>query len=592
MKNYYEILQVDNSADGNEIKKAYARLLRKYPPEKCPEEFKEIREAYETLSNSKTRAEYDVFSKYKDEIDAHMTAGTQAMDEEDYEKAGLEFKKILVLEPSLSFARNYLGLSLMYSDKLDEAIVQFAKLNEDNPDNATYLYNLGMAYKNKEEYSKAEEVLIRATQIDKLNPSPIIALSNLYYEQENFKLAAKVLRDAIEEDGVVDFQDFIYFFELVEQNIYQGEIDMAEAVINEIEEILPDDKEAREYVAWKFANLAYELYKVKAYTLAGHIAKRASIIDPDNESISVIHKSSKELSEAFKLFDKLIKDDNIIGPIKGPIYYYLFDEETDEDERTKSIEENIEAIYFCVEYRSEEVENSIRHLVAHYKPLYELCKELFDDVMKDAQQKHKEEKQWEKLKDDSAVANGFKRLIALWLTPDLSKSERDKYFDSIMNELKRESGNRLKVSLDVLRYKYRDLYNLNEEFFKELEKAIRHDAHTSQSSSYSSHNTSNSSYNPSNKTYNQSHSSQSSSDCFVATAAFGTPWASEINILRQWRDEVLIKSIPGRLFVKTYYRIGPYAAKLVEKSELLKGMVRKVIYKIIKEIANNRAISR
>jgi len=575
MKNYYEVLQIEESAGEKEIKKAYIKLLRTYPPEKCPEEFKEIREAYEILNNAKTRAEYDVFSKYKDEIDTHMNVGINAMEEEDYNKAALEFKKILVLEPSLSFARNYLGLTLMYGKNLDEAIIQFEKVIEDNPENATYLFNLGSAYEQKEEYGKAEKLLIKAAQIDKLNPSIIIALSGLYFGQRKYELAVKVLRDAITEDGVIDFQDFIYFFELVEQSIYRGEMALAESIINEIEEILPDDKEAKEYVAWKFGKLAYQLFQAKVYVLSARIAERASIIDPDDESIRSLHKSSKELDEAFSLFDKLIKDESIIGPIKGPIYYYLFGDEMDEDELDNDVDENFKVIGNYIAHGSKEIEDSLRRLNTYYKPLYLLRKELFDDILQRAQVNIKISEQWAMLERDSYVVNSFKRLIALWLAEDISESERDRYFDISMKELEHESTDRIRVSLNRLKSNYRSLYDLNDNFFKKLENALVNDYSTN-SSNIKSHNTSN----------------QSSDSCFVATAAFGTPLADEINILRQWRDKVLINSITGRLFVKTYYKIGPYAAKLVERSGFLKGLIRKIIYRIIKQIANNKAISR
>ena len=66
-RDYYEVLGVSKSADENEIKKAYRKLALKYHPDKNPddasaeEKFKEAAEAYEVLSNTEKRAQYDRF---------------------------------------------------------------------------------------------------------------------------------------------------------------------------------------------------------------------------------------------------------------------------------------------------------------------------------------------------------------------------------------------------------------------------------------------------------------------------------------------------------------------------------------------------
>lgn len=69
-RNYYDILGVSRDATADEIKKAYRKLARRFHPDLNPgdkaaeERFKDIGEAYEVLSDTEKRSQYDQFSRY------------------------------------------------------------------------------------------------------------------------------------------------------------------------------------------------------------------------------------------------------------------------------------------------------------------------------------------------------------------------------------------------------------------------------------------------------------------------------------------------------------------------------------------------
>jgi parallel beta-helix repeat protein len=69
----------------------------------------------------------------------------------------------------------------------------------------------------------------------------------------------------------------------------------------------------------------------------------------------------------------------------------------------------------------------------------------------------------------------------------------------------------------------------------------------------------------------------SPSGCFIATAAYGTPTAEQINVLREFRDDVLLKSTMGSQFVSLYYQISPPIANFIAGHEVLRTLVRELL---------------
>ncbi|MCA9711239.1 MAG: hypothetical protein KDK70_35705 [Myxococcales bacterium] len=65
--------------------------------------------------------------------------------------------------------------------------------------------------------------------------------------------------------------------------------------------------------------------------------------------------------------------------------------------------------------------------------------------------------------------------------------------------------------------------------------------------------------------------------CFVATAAWGAPWAERVQALRWFRDRYLKSQPMGAAFVAFYYSSSPPLARMIARSPLARGIARTML---------------
>ncbi|MBI3996826.1 MAG: hypothetical protein HY352_04135 [Candidatus Omnitrophica bacterium] len=71
------------------------------------------------------------------------------------------------------------------------------------------------------------------------------------------------------------------------------------------------------------------------------------------------------------------------------------------------------------------------------------------------------------------------------------------------------------------------------------------------------------------------------SACFIATAAYGSPMAKEIQVLQQFRDDVLLAHPSGRALVKWYEHLSPPIAQAIARHPALRSAVRLLLRPVV-----------
>lgn len=76
--------------------------------------------------------------------------------------------------------------------------------------------------------------------------------------------------------------------------------------------------------------------------------------------------------------------------------------------------------------------------------------------------------------------------------------------------------------------------------------------------------------------------------CFIATMVYGHYNASEVLVLRRFRDECLIPYFAGRVFVNLYYAISPYMVKVFRNNRFINACFKSMLDPLVAVIAKKQ----
>ena len=69
--------------------------------------------------------------------------------------------------------------------------------------------------------------------------------------------------------------------------------------------------------------------------------------------------------------------------------------------------------------------------------------------------------------------------------------------------------------------------------------------------------------------------------CFIASAAYGSDYNSQVDILYEFRDKHLLTNSAGRAFAEYYYENSPPIARFIEENDWSKPVARWILLPVV-----------
>jgi len=309
----------------NEIKKAYFKLVREYPPDRYPNQFMKIREAYEVLINENSRQEYDSLNSLPPVVRLYYQGGLQAMENEDPEEAIKCLKVISRVYPRYSIINSLLGDAYLENENSGKAICIFEKLVAQEPDNASYIRRLAHSYSMRGWHHKAIERYQEALELDEDNLSLWLGLIGSYFETDNIASATKTLKEGLAVSNKKGWDNLTLYFQIIAIDLVTENHEELKQHLQDLKSKALTDENNKTNTAWFLALLANKLNSAGLPELAiDAVETAATLLPEDPEIASITAEISKQSTIDLKM-DELIDDpaiDNDLARLLHLLNYF------------------------------------------------------------------------------------------------------------------------------------------------------------------------------------------------------------------------------------------------------------------------------
>ncbi|GAU77728.1 DnaJ domain-containing protein [Fusibacter sp. 3D3] len=299
MQDHYKVLHIERQVEPLEIKKAYFKMVRKFPPDRYPNEFMDIRSAYEILIDPHTRQQYDICDNMPLPAKLNFDKGKQLLEKGFVDSAIPFLEAAKALYPNYTVIDALLGEAYLKNENSGKAINIFESLVEIESQNASFAGKLAHAYLSRGWHKKATVQYKKALLLDEDN----ISLWNGYIESfltsGALEDAQKAALDGIKVSQKNGWNSLGLYYHIIQIDTVSMNFPALNEHLDQIKKLAHQNEEEKENVAW-FLMMIGKFLQGHAYIEESiNFAKAAYELSPNN---SEIQKNKKELDEKASLF--------------------------------------------------------------------------------------------------------------------------------------------------------------------------------------------------------------------------------------------------------------------------------------------------
>ncbi|NNU78339.1 tetratricopeptide repeat protein [Clostridium estertheticum] len=386
MKDYYEILELTALASKEDIKMAYFKSVRKYPPDRFEVEFMNIRKAYEILSNEKTRKQYDSINNLDSDVKENYSLARTYMEEEELNKAIKILQKMQKEDSKSLIVKVLLAEVYLKNSNSGKALTVYEELTLEEPENSAFAGYLANAYLNRGWHKKAILAYNKAIELDSDNISLWLGLSEAYVESNEYFNARNVLEKALEV--VTDIKDnTTIYLELITIDMNFEMFSSIHKPIDKLAELAINNDEIKENITSTLSELASYLMQMEKMEDAKKIIEKAAKILPEDEDVLRIKNEIENYMIYIDNFRKMEANKKINHEVVSLISFNVLPN----NELGMHDEEEKEAMNYFQEYtvlyNYDIYKTSIKKLEKDYPDLYALKVEFFNKLTNNIERK-------------------------------------------------------------------------------------------------------------------------------------------------------------------------------------------------------------